>query len=289
MQSTAHPSRTIISGRISVEYYLKAIFAVAHRLFFENIRVYPWSFFAARVVSSFFTVILAYFMYHVLFSGRTVNSFQIYTGSSDYLTYLVIGVSIQAYADGALLSLGRSLVIERRIGTIECLFLTPVPLSAFLLGVMLQQALLTTVDFLVVILISLPFGLDLSLINWPAFVLILLIGQVGFMGIGILLSALMLYLRDTYLTQNTALTLLFFLCGVLFPIEYLPGWLQVISNLIPITHTLTLARRSALLGTSIAQQWPDILWLLGLSLIYCILGLLSLYWVRKASLEINLS
>lgn len=275
--------------RIAGRYLIRAMSATARRVLLENLRAYQWGFFANRLLTSFFSVTLAFLLYNVLFNRQIDASFQAYTGSTDYLTFTVIGVSIQAYVQGALLNVGRSLIGERRAGTLEGLFLAPAPHSAYLLGVMLQQTLLTTLDFLVILAISIPFGANYAQTNWLALALILLIAHIGFLGMAVILGAVMLYLRNTYLTQNTVLAILLLICGVLFPVEYLPDWVQRIAAFIPLTHALRLARGNVLLGRDLAQQAPEFLGLLLLSVVYCVVGLLLVGRVRKIALEEALS
>jgi ABC-2 type transport system permease protein len=263
--------------------------ATARRLFVENIRAYPWSFFASRVISSFFTIALAYLIYAVLFQSQTAASFRIYTGTNNYLAFIVVGVGIMAYANGALLGIGRSLMIERRIGTIDSLLLAPAPLPSYLAGVMLQAALLTTLDFLIILCMSVPFGTDWTNANWLTFAIVVLVGHIGLLGMAVILAAAMLYLRDTYLTQNTVIAVLYLVCGILFPVQYLPDWLQTIARFIPLTATVSLARDSALLGRGLEQQAEALVGLLILSLIYCVFGFTLLNRVRRIALEKALS
>ena len=55
----------------------------------------------------------------------------------------------------------------------------------------------------------------------------------------------MIYTRDTFISQNTLFILLVFLTGVSFPSYYLPKWLQIFSNLIPLTHATNVLRAVA--------------------------------------------
>ena len=60
----------------------------------------------------------------------------------------------------------------------------------------------------------------------------------------------MLYARDTYISQNTLFTAMFLVCGITFPKEYLPNWLQLLGSIIPVTDALTLMRGALLGGLS---------------------------------------
>ena len=47
-----------------------------------------------------------------------------------------------------------------------------------------------------------------------------------------------------------------------FPRDVMPGWAQVVAELLPLTHLVDLLRGAAL-GSLEAAHWLDVLWLLG--------------------------
>jgi ABC-2 type transport system permease protein len=266
-------------------YYLRSVQSHATRVLRENIRVFPWTFFASRLLTAFFTILFAFFISTRLFEGVPFDGGDV----QNYLLYIVVGVGIQTYANAALLGVGRSLIIERRIGTLEALYLTPASQITYLLGVLIEQALLATIDFIIIVTFGVMFGARFNQANLLSFVVILVVGHIGFFGMGILLAAIMLRLRETYITQNTVLTLLYLICGALFPIHYLPGWVQKISNLIPLTYVIALARGALLDGLSIREQSSAFTILCLLSLVYCVIGIYQIERIRRIALETNLS
>jgi ABC-2 type transport system permease protein len=50
-----------------------------------------------------------------------------------------------------------------------------------------------------------------------------------------------------------------FLSGFMFPFRGLPGWAQVLGEVIPITHFLRVIRGSLLKGQVLADMAPDLL------------------------------
>jgi ABC-2 type transport system permease protein len=266
-------------------YYLRSVRSHATRVLRENIRVFPWTFFASRLLTAFFTILFAFFISTRLFEGVPFDNGAV----QDYLLYILVGVGIQTYANAALLGVGRSLIIERRIGTLEALYLTPASQITYLLGVLIEQALLATIDFIIIVSVGIIFGARLNQANFLSFLVILVVGHIGFFGMSILLAAIMLRLRETYITQNTAITLLYLICGALFPIHYLPDWVQKISSLIPLTATIALARGALLEGLSIQEQFGTFAILCILSIIFCIVGIYQIERIRRIALETNLS
>jgi len=103
-------------------------------------------------------------------------------------------------------------------------------------------------------------GLAIMIVVWvlglaggPQSVLILgvvvLIG-LAFSAIGLVVNA-MAYAYDTFTYYFTlVVTPMAFLSGVFFPVQQLPGWLQIVAQLLPLSHAIAMAR-PLLLG-----QWP---------------------------------
>ncbi|HLF27510.1 MAG TPA: hypothetical protein VJG32_14340 [Anaerolineae bacterium] len=60
---------------------------------------------------------------------------------------------------------------------------------------------------------------------------------------------------------------LYLICGILFPIQYLPDWLQALARFIPLTATVSLARDNVLFGLDLDQHVDAIRGLSALALI----------------------
>jgi len=73
------------------------------------------------------------------------------------------------------------------------------------------------------------------------------------------------------LTWFVSLTASLF-AGVYSPLELLPSWLQPLSEALPQTHALRIARRCLLLGAPLSQQLVDLTKLLASALLYSLMG-----------------
>jgi ABC-2 type transport system permease protein len=49
-----------------------------------------------------------------------------------------------------------------------------------------------------------------------------------------------------------------FLCGLLVPVDQMAGWLQVISNLLPLTYAVEALQQVGSSATATATMWIDI-------------------------------
>jgi len=250
-----------------------------------NLRVYPYSLFAARVLAGLYTVGLAYYMYAHLFRGDVAGSFRALAGTEDYLTYAVIGGIVFFFLQGVLLNVGRMLILERREGTLLAILLTPTSRLAYLIGGMLQYSLMVGVESVVMIAAGLLLGADFSHLNLGAAAAGAFLSLIGFFGMGVLLGAVMLHTQDTFVTQNFVLAALYLVCGVVFPVEYLPTPLRWLGEAIPVTPALRLLRGALLQGSALGEQLPIVTHLVALSLIYFALGVGLLGRVERLARE----
>lgn len=126
---------------------------------------------------------------------------------------------------------------ERRIGSLERLLLAPVSLAALVAGKMLGGMVFgLTVTTIVLILSLLAFGI--GGVNWIMLGITLLLSAAVFSSLGAFVSVAV---REVFEAQTLANFIRFpmmFLGGVFVPVDSLPGWLQVIARLLPLTYSV---------------------------------------------------
>jgi ABC-2 type transport system permease protein len=252
---------------------LIAVVAVARRGFTENVRAYPIAFAANHVATSLFTVLTVFTLHRVVFAGRVSSDFEGFAFGAEYLPYVVVGLAIMTLCTGGLLSVGRGLMLEIRSGTAGGVLLAPISGLTYFSGLLLQDIVLSAGYAATAVAVGVAFGARFPHANWPTLVVTIAIGEIGLLGLGILLAFVMVRLRDTYLTQNTFLALLLLLSGALFPLQYLPRPLQYIGMFLPTTWTVRLARDAALGGVSIRSALPGLTILAVLSGLYLVLAM----------------
>jgi ABC-2 type transport system permease protein len=153
----------------------------------------------------------------------------------------VPGLLIQLGLFGAT-GVGFGLIAELRAGVIERFRVTPVSRFALLLGRSLGAIVTLMVQSLLLMLLSIPFGLTPSISG-----IVIMLGLVGLIGLGMAslayAVALALKSEDAYapLTFTVSLPLLL-LSGVLLPLESGPGWLKTIATFNPLFHAVKASR-----------------------------------------------
>ena len=151
------------------------------------------------------------------------------------------GLLIQLGLFGAAF-VGFSLIAELRQGVVERMRVTPVSRLALLLGRALRDVLTVIVGSLLLVAVSLPFGLRLH--AGGLLVMLALQALIALM-MASASYALALWLRseDALAPLLTTVTLpLLLLSGVLLPLTLAPAWLRAIAALNPLAYAVDAAR-----------------------------------------------
>ena len=206
--------------------------------------------------------------------GNLNNEFSEYVNGADYITYIVLGSALNVLAVATLMNIGRALITELREGTLEMLLLSPAPRSEYFLGCLLEQTTRAFLEFGTVLIVGGLFGAKLSYFLSARALITILLAILSFFCMGILLSSVMLYTRDTYLTQNTLFVTMSLVCGITYPIQYLPDWVQNVAQIFPLTPAVTLFRNVVIGHENLISNHLLIIQILVLSGIYLVLGMI---------------
>ena len=164
-------------------------------------------------------------------SGGDVNAYN----------WFVPGLLVQVALFGSAF-VGFGLIAELRYGVVERMRVTPMSRTAMLLGRSLRDVVLLLVQALIMVALSIPFGLTLD----PAGI-VLSFGVLALLGLAVAplsyAAALALKSEDAFapLIQGVTFPLLL-LSGILLPMALAPGWLQFLSTINPLTHAVDAAR-----------------------------------------------
>lgn len=257
---------------------LKTIFSTCQKNRIGILRAVPWSFMVSRILTGITQVIFPYFIYHYFMCGNLNPEFGEYAGGADYITYVVLGSALNVLAVATLMNISRALIGELREGTLEPLLLSPVSRSSYFLGCLLEQTTRALLEFGTVLIIGALLGADLRYLFSLSSAFAILLSIFCFFCMGITLSSLILYTRNTYLTQNTLFVTMSLICGISYPIQYLPGWVQDLAQIFPLTPAVSLFRKIVIRHQALAENYPLIIQVLILSLIY--LGLGSVWYAK---------
>lgn len=167
-------------------------------------------------------------------------------GTTDVAGYLFLGMLALTLASAGFWDVAFSLKTELDAGTLEPAWLTPTRRETFIIGQTLAGILTAAVTTLILVVVGIVlFGASIA----PALgvaVPILALSAVGVLGIGYLVGAVVLRMRDANFFVDAAGFLFVALSGAAFPVVVLPELVRWVSYLLPTTHALDLVRVSAL-------------------------------------------
>jgi ABC-2 type transport system permease protein len=248
-------------------------------------RAYPWSFFLNHVLSGFYMTIFAYLTYYVVFDQALNTAFIQEVGTGDYISYVIIGGLLYSFSVSMLMIVSRSLITELREGTLEALLLTPSSRKGYFLGYVFQGLTQIGLEFFIILLMGFFFGLHLLSANFLSVLIVLISLIFSTFGLALVLGSLMLYFRDTYLTQNTLFNMMFLLCNITFPLEFLPKGVQWIGEIIPLTYGVDAFREAWMNNASVGDISILLLKTFGLGFIYLCLGSITIKKMERGVLE----
>lgn len=138
-------------------------------------------------------------------------------------------------------------------------YIAPQSYIMFLIGRGAPRMLAGCLSFI----ITLGFGIgilgvpvNLLHVNYLLLLLALVPGFVAIMALGIALAGVSLVLKqNAWILPDAMAGALYLIAGTIFPIAILPGWLEKIALVMPLTYWLELIRR-ALLGEKIGAVFP---------------------------------
>ncbi len=262
------------------------IFNVFKKNLISALRGEYTDFFISRLTFILFTVATAFILFR-LNSGSVSSSFIRDSGISDYRGFIIIGSALYGTTQGILLNVSRTLMTERREGTLECILIIPFKRQQYYIGNQLHQLSLSIIDFMIASVISAFAGIGYN-VNICTVLLGLLQILFTLHGLALITSILMITFRDTFIIQNTLLPLMLLSGGYLFTVESLPPPLLLFSRLIPVNYGVKLVRTGLFTAYSMGSFSEYLINLLP-AIILITAGYLLLPLVERTALENYLS
>jgi ABC-2 type transport system permease protein len=204
--------------------------------------------------------------------------------------YLLVGSLLWGYLAMVFLEIGYTIVYERWEGTIEYTFMAPIRRMTHLAGVCgfaVLYALLRTA--VVLTAAGLLFHLDLSRADLVAAAAVLVASTPAVVGTGILASVLALLSVEKGAQMMMVVEgIILLISGVYYPVDVLPGPLQLLARASPLTYVLSGIRESLLHGRGLRDQLGTVALLLGMGAVLVPAGLLTFAWAERRAKRLGL-
>ncbi|MET8586514.1 ABC transporter permease [Streptomyces collinus] len=171
------------------------------------------------------------------------------TGGIPYIDYLAPGIIAQSAMFIAIFY-GIQIIWERDAGVLNKLLVTPTPRSALITGKAFAAGVKSLIQAVVVVLIAAVLGVALTWnpLRLLGVALAVVLASAFFSCLSMTIAGIVLS-RDRLMGIGQAITMpLFFGSNALYPVSIMPGWLQAVSKVNPLSYQVD-ALRGLLLGT----------------------------------------
>ena len=171
------------------------------------------------------------------------------TGNLPYIDFMAPGILAQSVLFIAIFY-GLAVIWERDLGVIHKFLVSPTPRAALVLGKSLSAGVRAFVQAFIIYVLALLMGVKVS--SNPVYLVgvffMVLLGAAFFSTFSLIIACLV-KTRERFMGIGQVLTMpLFFASNSIYPIAIMPGWLQVIAKVNPLSYEVDALRAMMLAG-----------------------------------------
>lgn len=259
--------------------HLQALFAIVRKDWKQYWR-YPLNA-ISTVLQPVIWLAPVYFMGQAFsIDGRAVGFAQ-YSGTSDYMSFLILGAILGNFVNAVFWGMGYALKNDMDSGVMESNWLTPVPRLLILIGRSLTNLFVTAVtSFGMLIVCKFVFGFHPTgdVLKAVSAIVPMLIGLYGF---GFAFAGVVLLMREANTLVDTSAFIVQVFSGTDFPVTVLPKWLLPIALILPLTYGLDAARGLLLKTNTLLSIGAEVILLIVFMFIMLWLGSWIFYRVER--------
>lgn len=171
------------------------------------------------------------------------------TGNLPYIDFMAPGILAQSVLFIAIFY-GIAVIWERDLGIVHKFLVSPTPRTALVLGKALSAGVRGLAQAVIIYILALLLKVHLA---WDPLALLgvalaVILGAALFSTFSLIIACLV-KTRERFMGIGQVLTMpLFFASNAIYPISIMPGWLQVISRINPLTYEVDVLRSLMLTG-----------------------------------------
>jgi ABC-2 type transport system permease protein len=203
-------------------------------------------------LAGIFVSTFMFFFLAKLMGGAVNNKLAPYGG--DYFSFVLIGIAFADYLTVSLQSFSSQIRTAQMQGTLEALLVTPTPVWLILFSSSLYNFFFTSLRVVLYLIVgTILFGLNLHITSLAAFFIVLLLTIITFSGIGLISAAFIIVFKQGSPINWLVSTASSLLGGVFYPVTIMSSWIEHVSYLLPITHSLEAMRLILLKGAGLGE------------------------------------
>lgn len=204
----------------------------------------------------------------------------VYATSRSNADFYIIGNAVQMASISGIYAMTMTIGGDRWAGTLPYLFGIPANRLMMYLG----RSVFNVFDGMIGVFMGLLFGfiflgLDLSQADPVALLVVILVTTASTCGMGMALGSLSLITVNVFFINNVVYFLLIAFSGSNVPLADLPGWMQFISDFIPLTRGIEAARQ-VVAGGNLSDISGLMLGELAVGVAYTAIGFVTFRWIE---------
>jgi ABC-2 type transport system permease protein len=173
----------------------------------------------------------------------------IFISGSDSIELAGVKVSAQAYFTGGMLAyaimlsgfsqLAIALVTQREAGQLKRLRGTPLPAWTFIVATVLRAVVMVgAMAVLLLAIARVAYGVEISGEALAEIVLYVVVGTATMCSLGIAATAMVTDVDSASAALPLLVVVLALISGIFVPVDQLPGWLEEIARIFPVSHVV---------------------------------------------------
>ncbi len=173
------------------------------------------------------------------------------TGNYSYLQFITPGILTQSIVFIAIFY-GLNVIWERDLGLLQKFLVTPAPRLALVWGKMVSAAVRGLFQAVIVFIFAYLLGVQIILTPFSILIVLIitLLGAGFFTGLSMVIACIV-KTRERFMGIGQVITLpLFFASNAIYPISIMPGWLQFVATINPLSYMVDGLRAVLIAGTS---------------------------------------
>ena len=174
------------------------------------------------------------------------------SGDTKYVTFMYPGIVCMTVLFTAMFS-AISIIWDREFGFLKEMLVAPIPRSSVAIGKVLGGGSTALMQGFILLLFMPLVGIPYNLEKIGMMIVVMFLLAISLTAFGVAFAARMKSMEAFPIIMNFILLPMFFLSGALFPLQDLPGWMQFLTKINPMTYAVDAMRGVALKGISITS------------------------------------
>ncbi|MHB8894189.1 MAG: ABC transporter permease [Candidatus Geothermincolia bacterium] len=183
-------------------------------------------------------------------------------GNTKYILFMFPGILGMTVLFTSVFS-AISILWDREFGFLKEILVSPVPRSSVAFGKIIggaSQAMIQGMILLILMFFPFMYGFNVdTLLKALALIPLTLLLAIGMTSIGVAIAANMKSMEGFPMVMNFLLLPLFFLSGAMFPLQGLPGWMNFLTKINPLSYGVDMLRGVTLRGVNVTGAAPSLL------------------------------